>query len=117
MLALPPPSRIHNKPMNKMWEWTNTGEAVPVTAKAMLPSTSAVTIELAHGISMITFVNTVSGTGCTAPSSHCMFSLSLLATLCHMPGQQTCILISSGQQLHTTLSTFHMPPHVTCAVY
>lgn len=33
--------------------------SVPVTAKAMLPSTSAVTIELAHGVRMITFVNTV----------------------------------------------------------
>ena len=33
--------------------------SVPVTAKAMLPSTSAVTIQLAHGVSMITFVNTV----------------------------------------------------------
>ncbi|KAI8463019.1 MAG: hypothetical protein J3K34DRAFT_159529 [Monoraphidium minutum] len=51
--------RIHNKPMNRMWDWTNTGDSVPVTAKAMLPSTSAVTIELAHGVSMITFVNTV----------------------------------------------------------
>ena len=45
--------------MNKMWEWTNTGDSVPVTAKAFLPSTSAVTIELAYGVSMITFVNTV----------------------------------------------------------
>jgi hypothetical protein len=45
--------------MNKLWEWTNTGDSVPVTAKAMLPSTSAVTIDLAHGVSMITFVNTV----------------------------------------------------------
>lgn len=52
--------RIHNKPPGKMWEWTATpGSSVPVTAKAMLPSTSAVTIELAHGVSMITFVNTV----------------------------------------------------------
>lgn len=51
--------RIHNKPMNKIWEWTNTGDSVPVTARAFLPSTSAVTIELAHGVSMITFVNTV----------------------------------------------------------
>jgi hypothetical protein len=32
-----------------------------VTAKAMLPSTSAVIIELAHGVKMITFVNTVTG--------------------------------------------------------
>jgi hypothetical protein len=52
--------RIHNKPVNKMWEWTAV-PSVPVTAKAMLPSTSAVTIELAHGVKMITFVNTVSG--------------------------------------------------------
>jgi hypothetical protein len=51
--------RIHNKPVNKMWEWTAV-PSVPVTAKAMLPSTSAVTIELAHGVKMITFVNTVS---------------------------------------------------------
>lgn len=51
--------RIHNRPMNKLWEWTNTGDSVPVVAKAMLPSTSAVSIELAHGVSMITFVNTV----------------------------------------------------------
>jgi hypothetical protein len=41
-----------------MWEWTAV-PSVPVTAKAMLPSTSAVTIQLAHGVSMITFVNTV----------------------------------------------------------
>ena len=45
--------------MNKLWEWTNTGESVPVTARAMLPSTSSVEIELARGIRMITFVNTV----------------------------------------------------------
>lgn len=51
--------RIHNKPVNKLWEWTAV-PSVPVTAKAMLPSTSAVTIELAHGVKMITFVNTVS---------------------------------------------------------
>eukprot|EP00775_Hariotina_reticulata_P003369 gene3369-3644_t len=50
--------RIYNKPVNKMWEWTAV-PSVPVTAKAMLPSTSAVTIELAHGVKMITFVNTV----------------------------------------------------------
>eukprot|EP00878_Enallax_costatus_P003488 GHUV01003701.1.p1 GENE.GHUV01003701.1~~GHUV01003701.1.p1 ORF type:complete len:521 (+),score=199.28 GHUV01003701.1:1499-3061(+) len=50
--------RIHNKPMNKMWEWTSV-PSVPVEAKAMLPSTSAVNIELAHGVKMITFVNTV----------------------------------------------------------
>lgn len=58
-IPLCPLPRIHNKPMNKLWEWTNTGDSVPVTAKAMLPSTSAVTIQLAHGVSMITFVNTV----------------------------------------------------------
>ena len=51
--------RIHNKPVNKFWEWTAV-PSVPVTAKAMLPFTSAVTIELAHGVKMITFVNTVS---------------------------------------------------------
>lgn len=33
--------------------------SVPVDARAMLPSTSAVKITLAHGVSMITFVNTV----------------------------------------------------------
>lgn len=44
--------------MNKLWEWTQV-PSVPVTAKAMLPSTSAVHIELAHGVKMITFVNTV----------------------------------------------------------
>lgn len=55
--------RIHNKPVNKMWEWTAV-PSVPVTAKAMLPSTSAVTIELAHGVKMITFVNTVSLVSC-----------------------------------------------------
>jgi hypothetical protein len=50
--------RIHNKPVNKMWEWTSV-PSVPVNARAMLPSSSSVTIELAHGVKMITFVNTV----------------------------------------------------------
>ncbi|KAF6265516.1 hypothetical protein COO60DRAFT_1623882 [Scenedesmus sp. NREL 46B-D3] len=49
--------RIHNKPVNKMWEWTAV-PSVPVNARAMLPSSSSVTIELAHGVKMITFVNT-----------------------------------------------------------
>jgi hypothetical protein len=42
-----------------MWEWTAV-PSVPVNARAMLPSSSSVTIELAHGVKMITFVNTVS---------------------------------------------------------
>ncbi|KAI8469290.1 MAG: hypothetical protein J3K34DRAFT_513670 [Monoraphidium minutum] len=50
--------RIYNKPPSKLWEWSAV-PSVPVTAKAMLPSTSAVTIELAYGVKMITFVNTV----------------------------------------------------------
>jgi len=49
---------IHNKPVSKLWEWTAV-EAVPVQAKAMLPSSSAITIQLGAGVSMITFVNTV----------------------------------------------------------
>lgn len=57
--------RIHNKPVNKLWEWTAV-PSVPVTAKAMLPSTSAVTIELAHGVKMITFVNTVRASLCVS---------------------------------------------------
>jgi hypothetical protein len=32
---------------------------VPVHAKAMLPSSSAITIQLGAGVKMITFVNTV----------------------------------------------------------
>ncbi|KAF8066301.1 SAE2 [Scenedesmus sp. PABB004] len=50
--------RIHNKPVNRLWEWTSV-PSVPVVARAMLPSTSSVAIELAHGVRMITFVNTV----------------------------------------------------------
>ncbi|KAF6263226.1 hypothetical protein COO60DRAFT_1267627 [Scenedesmus sp. NREL 46B-D3] len=49
---------IHNKPVNKMWDWTAV-DSVPVTAKAMLPSSSAITIQLGSGVKMITFVNTV----------------------------------------------------------
>jgi hypothetical protein len=49
---------IHNKPVNKMWDWTAV-DSVPVTAKAMLPSSSAITIQLGSGVRMITFVNTV----------------------------------------------------------
>eukprot|EP00879_Flechtneria_rotunda_P001340 GHRR01001490.1.p1 GENE.GHRR01001490.1~~GHRR01001490.1.p1 ORF type:complete len:182 (+),score=48.78 GHRR01001490.1:390-935(+) len=63
--------RIHNKPMNKMWEWTSV-PSVPVTAKAMLPSTSAVHIELAHGVKMITFVNTVPITEDRAINRFCL---------------------------------------------
>ncbi|KAF8056873.1 ddmC [Scenedesmus sp. PABB004] len=49
---------IHNKPVSALWDWTAV-ESVPVTAKAMLPSSSAITIQLGAGVSMITFVNTV----------------------------------------------------------
>lgn len=49
---------IHNKPVSPIWEFTAV-EAVPVTARAMLPSSSAITIQLGAGVSMITFVNTV----------------------------------------------------------
>ena len=61
MLPLPP-SRIHNKPVSPLWEWTAV-PSVPVTAKAMLPSTSAVNIELAYGVKRITCVNTVRRAG------------------------------------------------------
>jgi hypothetical protein len=44
--------------VSKLWEWTAV-ESVPVKAKAMLPSSSAITIQLGGGVSMITFVNTV----------------------------------------------------------
>jgi hypothetical protein len=53
-----PSCSIHNKPVSKLWEWTAV-ESVPVTAKAMLPSSSAITIQLGAGVRMITFVNTV----------------------------------------------------------
>lgn len=49
---------IHNKPVSPLWEFTAV-DAVPVVAKAMLPSSSAITIQLGAGVSMITFVNTV----------------------------------------------------------
>jgi phenylpropionate dioxygenase-like ring-hydroxylating dioxygenase large terminal subunit len=49
---------IHNKPVSKLWEWTAV-ESVPVKAKAMLPSTSSITIKLGAGVSMVTFVSTV----------------------------------------------------------
>ncbi|KAF5827662.1 hypothetical protein DUNSADRAFT_275 [Dunaliella salina] len=49
---------IHNKPVNPLWNWTAV-DSVPVSFAAYLPSTSAVTITLARGIQMITFVNTV----------------------------------------------------------
>jgi hypothetical protein len=49
---------IHNKPVSKLWEWTAV-KSVPVVAKAMLPSSSAITIQLGAGVRMITFVNTV----------------------------------------------------------
>ena len=57
--CLVPSHSIYNKPVNKMWEWTAVESAVPVHAKAMLPSSSAITIQLGAGVSMITFVNTV----------------------------------------------------------
>jgi hypothetical protein len=41
-----------------MWDWTAV-DSVPVTAKALLPSSSAITIQLGSGVRMITFVNTV----------------------------------------------------------
>lgn len=50
--------RIHNKPVSPLWEWTSV-PSVPVEAKAILPSSSVVTIQLNQGVSMITFVNTV----------------------------------------------------------
>ena len=50
--------RIYNKPVNALWNWTAV-PSVPVVAKAMLPSTSYVLINLAGGVQMITFVNTV----------------------------------------------------------
>jgi phenylpropionate dioxygenase-like ring-hydroxylating dioxygenase large terminal subunit len=49
---------IHNKPVSKLWEWTAV-ESVPVKARAMLPSTSSITIKLGAGVSMVTFVSTV----------------------------------------------------------
>jgi phenylpropionate dioxygenase-like ring-hydroxylating dioxygenase large terminal subunit len=49
---------IHNKPVSKLWEWTAV-ESVPVLARAMLPSTSSITIRLGAGVSMVTFVSTV----------------------------------------------------------
>lgn len=50
--------KIHNKPPNALWQWTAT-PAVPVEARAYLPSTSYVKITLGGGVQMITFVNTV----------------------------------------------------------
>eukprot|EP00882_Tetradesmus_deserticola_P000142 GHRQ01000160.1.p1 GENE.GHRQ01000160.1~~GHRQ01000160.1.p1 ORF type:complete len:682 (+),score=313.23 GHRQ01000160.1:310-2355(+) len=63
--------RIHNKPVNKMWEWTAV-PSVPVNARAILPSSSSVTIELAHGVKMITFVNTVPITATRAINRFCL---------------------------------------------
>lgn len=66
LLQKPPPNktnpttRIHNKPVNPLWQWTAV-PSVPVTAAAHLPSTSAVAITLGAGVRMITFVNTVGG--------------------------------------------------------
>ena len=50
--------RIQNKPVSWLWEWSRVPE-VEVHAQALLPSTSVVAFELAFGVSMITFVNTV----------------------------------------------------------
>jgi hypothetical protein len=50
--------RIHNSVVSPVWGWTKV-ESVPVEAKAILPSTSSVRIQLGAGVSMITFVNTV----------------------------------------------------------
>jgi phenylpropionate dioxygenase-like ring-hydroxylating dioxygenase large terminal subunit len=49
---------IQNKPVSWLWEWSRVPE-VRVHAQALLPSTSVVAFELAFGVSMITFVNTV----------------------------------------------------------
>lgn len=49
---------IHNKPVSPIWSFTAV-ERVPVEARAYLPSTSYVRIQLGAGVSMITFVNTV----------------------------------------------------------
>lgn len=43
-----PPPRIHNKPVNPLWNWTAV-ESVPVEATAYLPSTSNVKIRLGAG--------------------------------------------------------------------
>ncbi|EFJ51327.1 hypothetical protein VOLCADRAFT_88044 [Volvox carteri f. nagariensis] len=51
-------NRIHNKPVNPFWNFAAV-DAVPVEARAYLPSTSYVKITLGAGIQMITFVNTV----------------------------------------------------------
>lgn len=50
--------KIHNKPVNKLWEWTRVPH-VPVEVRAFLPMTSAVKITLGGGVQMITYVNTV----------------------------------------------------------
>ncbi|WIA22778.1 hypothetical protein OEZ86_009732 [Tetradesmus obliquus] len=70
--------RIHNKPVNKMWEWTAV-PSVPVNARAMLPSSSSVTIELAHGVKMITFVNTVPISATKAINRFCLIRNFALA--------------------------------------
>ncbi|KAG2424757.1 hypothetical protein HYH02_015139 [Chlamydomonas schloesseri] len=49
---------IHNKPVNPLWNFAAV-PAVPVEARALLPSTSYVKITLGAGIQMITYVNTV----------------------------------------------------------
>jgi hypothetical protein len=41
--------KIHNKPVNKLWEWTRV-PFVPVQVQAFLPMTSAVKITLGGGV-------------------------------------------------------------------
>ncbi len=43
---------IHNKPVSALWDWTAV-DSVPVEARAMLPSTSAIKIELGAGVKMV----------------------------------------------------------------
>jgi hypothetical protein len=50
--------KLHNKPVNAMWKWTSVPEVV-VSARALLPSTSVISFELANGLAFTTFVNTV----------------------------------------------------------
>lgn len=49
---------LHNKPVSPLWEFSKV-DAVQVTAKAFLPSTSVISFTLGNGLSFTTFVNTV----------------------------------------------------------
>jgi len=49
--------KLHNKPASPFWNWSKIDE-VHVTAKAFLPSTSAISFTLGNGLSFTTFVNT-----------------------------------------------------------